>query len=64
MQAKKKEIKELSLSDLGLEASQGKVTMESLVPVAEGSSAKMIEGAVDDQVTELVRILKEEEKVL
>ncbi|MBT7260932.1 MAG: electron transfer flavoprotein subunit beta, partial [Desulfobacula sp.] len=30
----------------------------------ERSGAKMLEGSVDDQVTELVRILKDDEKVL
>lgn len=64
IKARKKEIKELDLSDLGIDASQGKVALESLVPVSERSNAKMIEGTVDEQVTELVRILKEEEKVL
>lgn len=64
IKAKKKQIKELDLSDLGIDASQGKVTIESLVAVSERSKAKMIEGTVDEQVTELIRILKEEEKVL
>jgi electron transfer flavoprotein beta subunit len=64
MKAKKKEIKEIDLSDLGIEASQGKVTLEKLESVPERSGAKMLEGSVDDQVTELVRILKDDEKVL
>ena len=64
MKAKKKQIKEMDLSDLGIDASQGKVIIENLEPVPERSGAKMLEGSVDDQVTELVRILKEDEKVL
>lgn len=64
MKAKKKEIKEMDLSDLGVDASQGKVTIENLEPVPERAGAKMLTGSVDDQVTELVRILKEEDKVL
>ena len=64
MKAKKKEIKEIDLLELGIEASQGKVTLEKLESVPERSGAKMLEGSVDDQVTELVRILKEDEKVL
>jgi len=64
MKAKKKEIKEIDLLDLGIEASQGKVTLEKLESVPERSGAKMLEGSVDDQVTELVRILKDDEKVL
>jgi electron transfer flavoprotein beta subunit len=64
MKAKKKPIKEMELSDLGIETAQAKVTMEKLESVPERSGAKMLEGSVDDQVTELVRILKETEKVL
>ncbi len=64
MKAKKKEIKEMDLSDIGIDVTQGKVTIENLEPVPERACAKMIEGSVDDQVTELVRILKEDEKVL
>lgn len=64
MKAKKKEIKEMDLSELGIDASQGKVVIEKLEAVPERSGAKMLEGSVDDQVTELVRILKDDEKVL
>jgi len=64
MKAKKKEIKEMDLSDIGIDVTQGKVTIENLEPVPERAGAKMLEGSVDDQVTELVRILKEDEKVL
>ncbi len=64
MKAKKKEIKEIELSELGIDVSQGKVTIEKLESVPERSGAKMLAGSVDDQVTELVRILKEDEKVL
>ena len=64
MKAKKKEIKEIELSELGIDVSQGKVTIENLESVPERSGAKMLAGSVDDQVTELVRILKEDEKVL
>jgi len=64
MKAKKKEIKEMDLSELNIDPSQGKVVIEKLEAVPERSGAKMLEGSVDDQVTELVRILKEDEKVL
>ena len=64
MKAKKKEIKELNLADLGIDEGAGAVTLEKLELVPERSGAKMIEGSVDAQVTELVRILKEDEKVL
>lgn len=64
MKAKKKEVKQLTLADFGIDPSQGGVTIEKLELVPERSGAKMLEGAVDDQVDELVRILKEDEKVL
>jgi electron transfer flavoprotein beta subunit len=64
MKARKKEIKEFELSDLGIDVSEEKVTIQKLTVVPERSDAKMLEGSVDDQVTELVRILKEDEKVL
>lgn len=64
MKAKKKEIKEMALGDLGIDAATGRVKIEKLEAVAERSGAKMLSGSVDDQVTELVRILKMDEKVL
>jgi electron transfer flavoprotein beta subunit len=54
----------MSLADLGIDASVGAVTLEKLEPVPERSGAKMIEGSVEEQVTELIRVLKEDEKVL
>ncbi len=64
MKAKKKQIKEMDLSELGIDPSQGKVGFEKLVPAPERSGGKMLTGSVEDQVTELVKILKENEKVL
>ena len=64
MKAKKKEIKEMSLADLGLEEKSCALVLEKMEPVPERSGAKMIEGLVESQVTELIRILKEEEKVI
>ncbi|MCP4719232.1 MAG: electron transfer flavoprotein subunit beta/FixA family protein [Desulfobacteraceae bacterium] len=64
MKAKKKQIKEMDLSELGIDSTQGKVIMEKLESATERSGAKMLGGSVDDQVTELVKILKEDEKVL
>ena len=64
MKAKKKEIRQMDLSELGIDASSGRVTLEKLEPVPERSGAKMLAGSVDEQVTELVRILKQDEKVL
>ncbi|MCK5835972.1 MAG: electron transfer flavoprotein subunit beta/FixA family protein [Desulfobacula sp.] len=64
MKAKKKKIQEIDLADLGVDAAAGRVVIEKLEAVPERSGAKMIQGSVDDQVTELVKILTEDEKVL
>lgn len=64
MKAKKKEIREIDISELGIDPSQGRVSIEKLEPVPERSGARILDGSVDNQVTELVRILKEDEKVL
>ncbi len=64
MKAKKKPVEEMELSDLGIDVTDSKIIMEKLEPVPERSEGKLLEGSVDDQVTELVRILKEDEKVL
>ncbi|MCG8617393.1 MAG: electron transfer flavoprotein subunit beta/FixA family protein, partial [Desulfobacterales bacterium] len=64
MKAKKKELKEVDVADLGIDPAAGRVTLSKLDIVPERSGAKMLDGDVDTQVTELVRILKEEEKVI
>ncbi|HCY84218.1 MAG TPA: electron transfer flavoprotein subunit beta/FixA family protein [Desulfobacteraceae bacterium] len=64
MKAKKKEIKEMTLSDLGVDENAGAMVLEKLELVPERTGAKMLDGDIDAQVTELVKILKEEEKVL
>ncbi|MBF0260013.1 MAG: electron transfer flavoprotein subunit beta/FixA family protein [Desulfamplus sp.] len=64
MKAKKKPVNTILLSDLGIEESSGKSRLVKLESVPERSGAKMIQGDVQTQVTELVRILKEDEKVL
>ncbi|MBF0201957.1 MAG: electron transfer flavoprotein subunit beta/FixA family protein [Desulfamplus sp.] len=64
MKAKKKPIDVISISDLGIDEASGKSTLVKLESVPERSGAKMLQGSVKDQVTELVRILKEEEKVI
>jgi electron transfer flavoprotein beta subunit len=69
MKAKKKELKEIELSTLGLDdtksdETKSMVVLEKLELVPERSGAKMIEGSVDEQAARLVEILKLEEKVL
>jgi electron transfer flavoprotein beta subunit len=64
MKAKKKEIREIELSSLDLDPSQAMVEMQNLELVPERSGAKMIDGSVEDQASQLVKILKQDEKVL
>jgi len=63
MKAKKKEIREIEISSLGIDESKGMVVIEKLESVPERSGGKILEGSVDEQVTELVRILKKDEKI-
>ncbi len=64
MKAKKKPVQEIALAELGVDATAGSLVLEKLDPVPERSGAKMLDGSVDQQVTELIQILKEKEKVL
>ncbi len=64
MKAKKKSIKETDIASLGLESSPDRVELLNLEAMPERSDAKMLEGDVKEKVTELVRILKEVDKVL
>jgi electron transfer flavoprotein beta subunit len=63
MKAKKKPVAQMSLADLGIDASSAS-ELTKLEAVPERSGAKMLEGDLNAQVGELVRILKEEEKVI
>lgn len=63
LKAKKKEIKEVELSSLGL-VDQGQCRLKSLEPVQERSNAKILEGSTQEIVASLVKILREEEKVI
>jgi electron transfer flavoprotein beta subunit len=64
MKAKKKEIKQIDIDQLGLDIASSKTELVKLEAVPERSAAKLMEGSIREQVTELVRILREEEKVL
>lgn len=68
MQAKKKTIDIRSAADAGIEdgaLGEGKmVVWEKLDLPAPRSGARILEGEIDDQVVELVRCLREEEKVI
>lgn len=66
MKAKKKEIKELGLADLGLDAASlasGLETQESALPRQERLN-KILDGETPERVGQLLSILRQEEKVL
>jgi electron transfer flavoprotein beta subunit len=69
MKAKKKEIKKITLADVGLEAGQvGSDGAQSRVvkfhPLPDRPAVKMIDGESADQAKELVKLLREEAKVV
>jgi electron transfer flavoprotein beta subunit len=63
MKAKKIPVNKLTLEDLGVNASY-KIKTEKLFAPPEKPQGKVIEGEIEDSVKELVRLLKEEAKVL
>ncbi len=64
MKARKKTIKEFPISQLDINVSQKKSSYYDLQLPPPKPATKMIEGNVDAQVKELVRLLREETKVL
>jgi electron transfer flavoprotein beta subunit len=64
MKAKKKPLKEIALADLGIAADAPASELLKLEKVPERTGAKMMDGDVRQAVEELVRVLKEEEKVI
>ncbi len=64
MKAKKKSVNLIPISELGIDESSGKNRLIKLESVPERSGAKILQGSVQEQVAELVRVLKEDEKVL
>ena len=64
MKAKKKPIKEIALSDLGLSNDGAQSELLKLEKVPERTGARMMEGDVRQAVENLVRVLKEDEKVI
>ena len=64
MEAKKKEIKQIEMSDLGLEPASALTEIVNLEAVPERGQARMMQGSTREMVEELVGILKEEDKVI
>lgn len=64
MQAKKKEVKQLDIAELGLDLASPQTELIHLEAVPERGQARMMEGSTREMVEQLVRILKEEKKVI
>jgi electron transfer flavoprotein beta subunit len=63
LKAKKKEIKEIEIAELGVTGEEN-YRLTSLEPVKQRSNAKILEGSTEEMVASLVKILREEEKVI
>jgi len=66
MKAKKKEIKEFSLADIGVAAADiaSGITIENLALPRQDRLSKVLQGTSQERVAQLLTILREEEKVL
>ena len=64
MKAKKKEVKQTDFAQLGIDAADTATDLLQLEAVPPRTAAKIMPGSIGEQVSELVRILKDEEKVL
>jgi electron transfer flavoprotein beta subunit len=64
MKARKKEIKQVDLKDLGFGKPTGRVEALELKPAVEDRQPKEITGTPDEVAVKIVRILKEEARVL
>ena len=64
LKAKKKEVKHVDIAELGLDLTVPQTEIINLEAVPERGQARMMEGSTREMVEELVRILKEEEKVI
>ena len=64
MKAKRKEVKQIEIGNLGVETSGSATKLVELKPVPERGHAKMLQGSTREMVKELVNLLKEEDKVI
>ena len=64
MKARKKPIQTIDLDSLNLAAAAGSMETLELRPVVEQRRSKIIEGTTDAAVTELIRLLQQEAKVI
>ena len=64
MKAKKKEIKEYEYSSLGIAATESKISYKSFQLPPARPASKLIEGDASAQAGSLVKLLREEAKVI
>ena len=64
MRARKKEIKQIDLASLNLEEPTGRVEIIELKPAVEVRRARELIGTPDEVAGEIVRILRDEARVL
>jgi electron transfer flavoprotein beta subunit len=64
LKAKKKPVKQIDIAELGLDLSAPQTEIVNLEATPERGQARMMAGSTREMVEQLVRILKEEEKVL
>ena len=64
LKAKKKEIRQIDMSELGIAPPAGSSEVKALEAVPERGAARMLDGSVREMVEALVRHLSEEAKVL
>ena len=64
LQAKKKEIKVVSIAELGLSPEEGCTEIVKLEATPERGQARILEGSTREKVEQLVRLLIEKEKAL
>ena len=64
MKARKKPIRTITLDSLGLDSPAGSMEVVELRPAVEKRRRKIIDGPLEKAVPELVRLLREEAKVI
>ena len=64
MKARKKEVKIIELESLGIEKPVSRMEILELTPAVEAREAKELKGPPQEAIAELIRILREDAKVL
>ncbi len=64
MKSRKKSIEALSLSELNVSAAPGTAKIVSMIPLVQKRTPRKITGTPSEQAAEIIRILRQEAKVL